>query len=333
MCKTEPITHIFKKLTLSVWFLLLMLLSFHPTTLAQENLPKKTFDLSVSPPTAYLKIHPGNIAVHSITLKNNGLSPLSVTPQLVDFSANGITGQPVLADTHTFPYLDLDRTSFESLVLQPDQTAQLTLHFSVPSTAEDREYPLTLLFRGNQISSDTSNTLTPLAGVIASNLIVLVSDNESLQNIFSVDTFNSAPLVDSFSQVSFAPVIKNNSFAAAVASGSATITNWQGTKVAQFEISPSVILGYSSRQVGPVSAGSDQVDTSRITDTFTYDAPLLIGPYTISVMLPSGEQLSPSYTEHKIIVWAIPLALIAAIVLTCFALALYYFYKKRNPFY
>jgi hypothetical protein len=297
---------------------------------AQEDTGETTpFDLSISPPTAYLKLNPGNVSAHSITLKNNGTVTLSVTPTLVSFYADGATGNPVLSQTSEFPYLDMNKTSFETLKLPPKATAQLTLNFTVPASAEDKEYPLTVLFKAENTSPSGDPSLSPVSGTIGSNIIVLVSNQEFLQDTFTVESFTKHHFVDSFARLEFTPIVKNNSFAAAAASGSAVLKNWRGNTVAEYEIAPAVVLGYSSRQIEPLSTTESITDAKGLR-IFTYDAPFLIGPYSFSVFLPSGDVENPVLTEHKIIVWAIPFALLIAVALTAFALGGYYYFKKKS---
>jgi hypothetical protein len=297
-------------------------------TSAQEQPRESTpFDLSISPTTAYLKLNPGNVSAHSITIKNNGIDTLSVTPTLVSFYADGTTGNPVLSGTSEFPYLDMDKTSFNPLELPPKATAQLTLHFSVPASAEDKEYPLTVLFNTKNTTPPSDPSLTPVSGTIGSNIIVLVSNKEFLEDTFTVESFAKHHFIDSFAKLKFAPVVKNNSFAAAAASGSATLKDWRGNTIANYEITPTVILGYSSRQIEPLSNLESIADEKGIR-LFAYDSPFLIGPYSFSIYLPSGDAENPINIEHKIIVWAIPFALLISIAIAAFALGGYY-YKKR----
>lgn len=300
---------------------------------AQESqTPTTDYNLSISPPTAYIKLHPGNLAVHTVTVKNNGLVALTVTPELVDFSSDGKTGQPVLGDSNTFPYLDLDKTSFEPVTIRPGQAAQLTLHFSVPSTAEDREYPLTVLFEGKEAGQKVASGQTSISGVLASNIIILVSKTGTLENLFSVESFQTSRFVDSFKDISFAPLVKNTNFAAAVASGSATITDWQGKEVAQFDILPSVVLGYSTRQIEPQGRESDSNSENGNSEPglriFRYDHPFLIGPYTISLLLPSGNQEELGTVEYKMKVWALPFSILLATASAVLALVGYTLYKR-----
>ncbi|MDQ5950826.1 MAG: hypothetical protein QG639_102, partial [Patescibacteria group bacterium] len=226
----------------SAAFLLAVILSVSPIFAQEISREVTPFDLSVSPPTAYLKINPGNNAVHTITAKNNGTETLTVTPKLVSFSADGETGQPRLTNISDFPYLDQERTAFETLELQPGATAQLTLHVAVPATAENREYPLTVLFESNASSNKGSTTVTPISGIAGSNIIVLISDTDALENVLSIESFGGPRVIDSFGRLEFSPVVKNNSYAAALASGSATLSNWRGKEITSYQLAPAVVL-------------------------------------------------------------------------------------------
>lgn len=292
------------------------------------------YDLSVSPPTGYLRIRPGNLALHTIVLKNNGTSAISVTPKLVDFVSDGVSGQPILSNNSSFPYLDLDKTSFENVVLNPGSTAQLTLNFSVPSTAENQEYPLTVLFEAKL--ADQSSDDTKVTGTIGSNIVVLVSDTEFLEQQFTVDSFATAPVIDSFQPLAFAPVIKNNSYAAGIASGSAQITNWQGTIIAQYEILPEVVLGYSSRQIQPITTEKNQEPleiNGNDLSIFRHKSAFLLGPYTFSIFIPSGDPNNDKLIEHKKVVWAVPISIIIAVVVAAGLITIYYVYKSRSSNY
>lgn len=317
-----------KKIFISLAF---VLFGLAPSLVHAQDNSSSIYDLSVSPPTAYLRIRPGNLALHTIVLKNNGKSAISVTPKLVDFVSDGVSGQPILSNNSSFPYLDLDKTSFENVTLNPGSTAQLTLNFSVPSTAENKEYPLTVLFEAKL--PDQSPEETKVTGTIGSNIVVLVSDTDFLEQQFTVDSFASPPVIDSFQPLSFAPVIKNNSYAAGIASGSAQITNWQGTVVAQYQINPEVVLGYSTRQIQPVVTDQNQ-DVLEVKEKglrfFSHRSAFLIGPYTFSIFVPSGDPSNEQLIEHKIVVWAVPISILIAVIVAAALITLYYVYRSKS---
>jgi len=325
-----------------------------------QNLPQP-ISLTVAPATAYLKVGPGNTALHSITLTNDGTYPIRVTPKLVSFDADGKTGQPVLKETHHFPYLDEDKTSFQPLNLQPNQTAQLTLHISVPPQAEKLEYPLTVLFaaepaadhangglnEGQGISSPTkiesTQSSTRLAGTIGSNLIVLITSETEPQPHLRITDWQSWPVVDSFGEITVRPIIQNDSYAASVASGSAVIKDWRGKAVASFLIEPTVILGKSSRLITPsqekintqqANAATQQANmATQQTSAFTYSSPFMIGPYTAEITLVHDQTNGTAAQISHTTIIALPFSLILA---GLFAASGWWLYvqiqRKRLPF-
>ena len=123
---------------------------------------------------------------------------------------------------------------------------------TAPAGAKEQEYPLTILFHqqspiANASSNlDTSQAKTQVSGSIGSNLIVLVSDQD-LDPQLQVKSINSPWLVDTLGSMEFTPVLENQLVSAAVASGSASVSNWQGKKLATWQIFPDVVLGGSTR--------------------------------------------------------------------------------------
>lgn len=302
-------------------FALLFLTSvvvFNPTLVSAQA--ENMIELKTSPPTAYLKIQPGGQASHTVTIENTGSLPVTLQPKLVDFSSDGKTGNPVLGDATTFPYLDTDSVSFTPVTIAPKAKAQLTLHITVPQGAPGKEYPLTILFENTQPAEYTLDTGAGLAASIGSNLIVLVTGVDNPDVNLSLKSLQISKLHDSFRPITFSPLIKNEGMSAALASGSAQIKNWRGTVIATFPIYPAVVLAGSSREL--------------LTETgpFSYKKPFFFGVYTITITLTkgeSGEEIALN-ESHKII--AIPLFFILLSTLIAVGIFFYKRYQNRyNP--
>ncbi len=101
--------------------------------------------------------------------------------------------------------------------------------------------------------STQSDQETSLYPSIASNLIVLVSNQEMLPQQLALENPKSLILTDSFKPLVLKPSFKNLQFAATVSSGSAVLKNWSGTAVATQEFYPDIILGHSTRLIGGLS--------------------------------------------------------------------------------
>lgn len=270
--------------------------------------------MSVKPVRAYLKIHPGNRSAHTVNIKNTGTIPLTISPSIVDFAPDGRTGSPVLQETTTFPYLDLENNDLSPIQLAPGQEGRLTLSFSVPADAPSQEYPLSILFSANSSNQEFSiNSNSTTTGIIASNLVVLVTDQNPEKNI-TIKSFNSTRFIDSFGSISFSPLAENASFAAATASGSATITNWRNKEIASFPLYPDTILGYSTREIRSLISKAQEIQNEEETiiepGVFAYNPPFLFGVYKITLTLDNSTDEQTSIQKSQFTVLAFPFSIL-----------------------
>lgn len=206
-------------------------------------------NLSVSPPSAYLRLKPGSSATHTITLENLSNSPLTISPEVVDFKPDGQTGVPQVQKTLSFPYLDIPESGLGTLTLEPKQTAQLTLKFKAPAGSQVKEYPMTILFhhQNNDLTVTSGNSQAQISASIGSNLVVLVADRD-LEPQLKVKSIQAPLITDTFQVFEFSPLLENGQVSATIASGSASIKNWQGRVAVNWQIFPDVVLGQSTRQ-------------------------------------------------------------------------------------
>lgn len=288
---------------------------------AQQNT-----ELTVAPPVAYVKIKPGGVTRHTVTVENTGTIDLQITPKLVDFKPSENTGTPLLSESLSFPYLDDESKQFQPIVLEAGKKAQLTLNITVPQFAPEKEYPMTILF-STQPLTQAQDTLTAVQGTIGSNLIVLISQQESLSQEFSVKDFDVGKFVDSFTSLSIQPVIKNERFNASTASGSATLKNWQGKTVAEYTIYPDTILGLSERPLR-FSKSSDLQNIELLSPMPFAPDIFLLGPYTLTLAFTSSTDIPYAAQFHYSFI-AIPYIILAAVILLLIGLAIYYWYRTK----
>jgi len=280
------------------------------------------FSLIVGPSQAYLKILPGNKATHTITLENSGNQTLEVTPKILDFITDGKTGIPVLLGKTEFAYLDMTDSLFRPISLAPKTKAQLTLSFSVPPGAKNKEYPLSILFTTEKLHSslaDNRDNPSPVSGSVVSNLVVLVSDDSVASKKIALKDLAAPKFIDSFGQIEFAPVVQNEGYAATIASGSASINDFRGKKLAEFPLYPDSILGFSSRELRSYTAADL---TPRL---FNYNPPFLIGPYKVVVEIDNSTETQQEITTEYTTVIALPFSLLGAAGL---GIATYFVYTK-----
>jgi len=327
--------------------LLLLLATLLPvnTVAAQQ-----AWDVSVAPSTGYIQVAPGKTATHIITLTNTSQSDLVIYPRVVDFAPDGTTGQPVLSDTTTFPYLDTDPSQLPPLTIPVNKKAQLSLVINPPSDAPEKEWPLVILFQQNAAEStsprmiDTSgstNSNSQVTGTIGSNLVVLVSSQTSQPYLLTTEEIKTPILVDSFRDVTIEAVLKNNGLAAVAASGSARLVNMFGKSIIDSPLYPDTVLGLSTRTAR--LATSTQTSNSPIPPSdleinqpdlqpqpFVISNQILLGPYRASIELtnPLTGQSEIKATTFLALPWSI----IIFIILGSISFLVIKFVQRRNRY-
>lgn len=307
------------KTILSATILLALLLLTKTTVTAQTT----GFSLIVAPAQAYLKILPGNRATHTITLENTGDATLEVTPKVLDFATDGKTGVPILLGKTEFAYLNLTEDLHQPIVLAPRAKAQLTLSFTVPSGAKNKEYPLSILFSADKLdAAQAEQDKSPITGSVVSNLVVLVSDESETTRKLTLLDSGAPQFVDSFSDITFTPVVKNESYAATIASGSATLLDWRGKTVAHFPFYPESVLGFSTREL---RSYTDELQPR----LFSFKSPFLLGPYQIRFKIDNSSDEQQSIETNRITVFAAPFSLLSAAGIGVITYLLYTKIQKR----
>lgn len=271
-------------------------------------------ELTISPPVSYIQIKPGSKARHTVTVQNTGDQTVQVSTSIVDFKPSPKDGLPVLAQTNSFPYLDENSKSFPVLTIKPQERAQLTLQFTVPQFSPQKEYPLTILFSTQPTDMLQDASQAQVQNTVGSNLIVLVSSQNDLEQKLIISDFAIPKIVDSFNPLSISPVVKNELVSASIASGSATLKNAFGKTVAEYTIYPDVILGQSERRLRFTKISNlDNIETLD-AKPFAYDPVILFGPYTLFIQFTPTTSIPYSAT-FAYTFFALPLLLLLILVL------------------
>lgn len=286
-------------LTLALLFLL------RPFVSGANAVTTSPIDLSVSPPVNYFSIKPGEVGKYDIKLENLGENALEVTPTLLDFEADDKTGQPVVKSSGTFPYLKLDdgQINFGSnFVLEPRQKMIVSVNIEIPKNANEEEYAMTIFFSfKNQIDPKVPNSQAKITGTVGSNLIVLVTRNNSDRGELRVKNISSLPTIDSFMGIKFGAMAENIGKNATQASGSATLYNWQNKELAKYEIHPDMILSGSSRELR---------EKEFVSNEFRYKKPFLIGLYKIKIELNKNSQVGAEKVTMSRTILALPFSIL-----------------------
>ncbi|MBD3250209.1 MAG: hypothetical protein GF381_01385 [Candidatus Pacebacteria bacterium] len=281
---------------------------FAQKVFAQETgKTKQGLSLSVSPPVVYLHVKPGGTLDHTLEVINNGNRTLIVTTNITDFRPDGKTGQPIIGSGSVFdklinPNLDFDQP-FE---LKPGENRSVNLQLKISQTAKQKEYPLTILFSAVASSSDFNNsensssvTGSPLAGVVGSNLILFVSPHEKNQGKLEIAQIKLPRLIDSFQPIIFEVLAQNTGANATPIFGSATVNNLFNQPISEYIFYPDYVLANSTRQVRGLEPKAELLDeqgkliaekVDKISTQLSHDAPLLIGPYKITIDLAGQTQ-------------------------------------------
>lgn len=291
------------------------------------------FNLTVTPAVSYIRIKPGSIVNHTVTLENNSLEPLTVTPSVVDFSSDGKTGVPVLSTTTAFPYLDLESIHSQTVTIPPLKRAQLTLRFEVPENAEEKEYPLTLLFKSALLPAPSSESSSNLVGAIGSNIIVLISQEEQVTNKLELVENGVPSFLNSTDTLTIVPLVKNNSFAATTVAGTVTIKNPWGAELTTFHLFPDTVLGYSSREMRAMrTVFQPDIEPEAVPIAYK-NSPALFGPHTVTITLTqpytsqNSNQVVSTYTSNF---FALPYMTTAILFFALFLGVFFVFFKKKN---
>lgn len=290
-------TFIHYRLLFSTWILLGSGLFSPSLAHAQAS-----YSLSVSPPSAFLKIKPGSTASHTIELTNHTDQPIIVTPKVFDSRPAENTGFPEFQTTFSFPYLSNQPEQNSSIAIKPGETSNYTLDFTVPLEAMTKEYPLTVLFSATTEQQNATNLTTSqskLYGVVGANIVVLISGDSTLPNLLSVTEIEHSNIQDSLRELSFTPILLNQGVQAVVASGSATITNMFGQTVWRSDLYPDLLLAKQQRKARALSSNND--DQLPKPALFTYDPLFLLGRYQLMINV-NDNQGNIISTETKTVI-------------------------------
>lgn len=273
--------------------------STQDSTQALAQAPSQTpdLDLTVFPPTAYLTVKPGTTSKHQVLLEHQGSAPLTLTPQLVDFETDGLTGRPVLKKPSKLTYIEIKNPGWkldQATKLKPDSKLQLTLEISPPIHAQLDEYPLSLVLTAEpstEVIRDGSRAQA--GGAVASNIILSVQPDYKNLGELVIEKLNLPRLIDSFGQLKFETLAYNEGRNAVAAQGQVELSHlWSGKVLKNWFIYPDVILADSNRRLRGLLTNPKQLEPGDevVFEDFSYKPAFLFGPYQIKVSLSDASQ-------------------------------------------
>ncbi|MFZ5376881.1 MAG: hypothetical protein ACOZAN_04435 [Patescibacteria group bacterium] len=304
---------------------------------AQSQIP--AFDLVITPEVAYWHVKPGEKLQHRINLTNTGNFSIVLSPQLVGFKSNGISGQAYITQESDFHYLRFTDPQYDwgrTFLIKPGETKELLFTINPPLGSKEKEYHLTVLFQGIQaLESTLTNSNTQIAGAIGSNLVILVSSKEDNQSQLKIKQVWHPRIVDSLKSVSVKVLAENQGINSTPISGNAVFSNTQGQQpqTDEYIFYPDMVLSENSRLARGIKKGllndtnslienQDQELLANLTSEFTFKRPFLFGFYNITINLGN---------ETRVVeIFAFPFSIIMGLLAIPVILLLYQYLKKRQ---
>lgn len=318
---------------------------------AQRSPKNPALGLTISPPVSYLYLKPQQSTTHTLILTNSGQQTLAVRMQLTDFKPDGKTGRPLLSSGQIFNQAINPSLNFgQKFKLEPQENRSISLKIDAARLKTQKEYHLSLLFHAqtaqpnhpNQSPGNSAADQQPIdhqppqasvAGTIASNLIIFISDQGQNQGSLYIKKITAPRFIDSFTHLNFSILAQNQGLNAMPITGQAEIYNMLGQVINRFVFYPDQVLADSTRLVRALEFSPDffteegELDPSQITSVkqknsalninasnakllnanLEHRALFLLGPYQIQVNL--GQQ------QRTITVIALPFSLLGAILL------------------
>ncbi len=283
---------------------------------APNPFSSSALSLEISPPVAYIHIKPQDILRHRVLLKNTGTQTLNINVSMADFKADGRTGQPILQPGQLFNrQINPNQSYGETMRLEPEQNQSFNLELDISQLTPEKEYPIAILFNAKTAGGEAGadNSITQVAGTLASNLILFISNSEENQGDIVIQKLDAPQLIDSFGSIKFEILAKNLGKNATPIVGQAAIYNIFNQKIAEYIFYPDYVLADNTRLVRGTELSADifnqegKLDPEKIQDLYTkfnYKPPFMFGAYTVEVQL--GQQ------QRRVGVIALPLSLIIA---------------------
>lgn len=299
----------------TISFLLALLFLFPTQVEAQVSNPD--LDLTIFPPTAYLSIKPGTSLTHRVILKHEGTVGVKIVPELMAFTADGLTGTPILQEPAQLTYVKLqnpDKQLGTAFALSPGGQAELILTIDPPLHAKRGEQPLSLVltaFPDTTVVFDGGSAQA--AGAVASNVILSIQDDFDNQGKLQIEKIQLPKIVDSFASINFTVLVKNIGRNAAAATGQVRLNHgWSGKELKKWHIYPDVVLADNTRQLRALLQDPDDLKPEDEVnfEELSYKPPFLIGPYEVTIELSSANQPNGGFHQRTQTVIALPLSVI-----------------------
>jgi len=234
-----------KKQTLLFFLTCLFFISASPVS-------AQTLSLSVWPPIIDVLLQPGKSISQTYQLKNLGNDTI-ITTSIVPFQPADEFGHIQLLPQQAPPQYFSIPAPFP---LKASQTKNVVLKITIPETAQSTDHYLALLFHADT-KSLIKNSGSTITGSIASNILLTISQPNTINHTASIKQFTTAKFLDSFSPIPFTFRLQNTSDNHFKAIGQINIFNSFKKKIATIPFREDNILADSIRQLTTTSSSLD----------------------------------------------------------------------------
>ncbi len=289
------------------------------------------FDLSISPSVVELTLQPGKLVTQTYLVENAGTEDLLVTATLRDFVSDGKTGTPVLQESSTFPYAQLQNAdiSLDTPFLLPANSSQQLIFAVKPEdSAEEKDWYLSLLLQTQPATAQTpSQSGSRITGQIASNILVRITNDDRIPLSWELKLQGVPRYIDSLQSILITPQVTNLSRTAASPEMTILILDWRGNIIWEQDALPERVLSQSSREISAAEQRKDDPRSYQPAE-FRFDPLFAIGPYTVRTTIRNNAE-GPKVLEQSFI--AFPFSVLMAILFLCLSyLALVQWRKKKQ---
>ena len=287
-------------------------------------------NLGISPPLTHVVIQPGKTALTTIDVENQGAYDLNVTPQFVDFVSDNVTGNPVLKEEMSFPYISLQGEEMgmdKSFILTRGIKRQLVFEINLPNSTLEKEYHFSLVLDTEPVSGGlVESNKAAVQGQVVSNFIVTVTSSAQDQGKIELSSFEGPLFIDSFLPIQVKALVKNVGKNTTVTIGKFRVQNMFNQIVYENDLLPENVLPNSTRELRGSKSVLDGVEPFLEPLPLRYKGLFLLGPYKIILTYKSPNQEEQTF-EHT--VFALPISVLIFIVVIYI---FYLIYTKSSLF-
>jgi hypothetical protein len=300
---------IFRKLTiLSLALFSVVVFATHQSSAQTPTTPATPGQaLEIAPPVLNLTADPGESIQANISIRDVSTSPLVVTSEVNDFTANGEDGTPklLLEEGETSPYsLKAWVAPIPSLTLKPKQIESLPVTIRVPADAAPGGYYAVVRFTATPPElEDTGVSLSASLGTL-----ILLRVNGDAKESISVEQFTASKDGTVGSVFDAAPLdfivrLRNEGTVHQQPTGRIAVKDMFNNHIANVNVN----LAQANVLPGSVRRFEAPLDKAVIGDRW------LFGRYTADLTVTYGS--AKDTTTSTMTFWIIPYKLIAAIIL------------------